>query len=272
MRVQVNPARNGARWMSQGVRAFGRQPVRLSALFLIYMALMKLIAIVPVVGSLLGLTLFPLCSLALMVVAHETSAGRSCNMRLPTWGLLSQFARRGPLLYLGFSYALCVVLMIALTALADGGAFATMYFQGNPVDMLAIEQPGFIGAALLCMVLYMPLSALFWHAPALVYWHNVPVFKSLFFSLMACLSNWRALLVYSICFSALSLAVLLVTMALGVLLGFQALVVWVLPPAVLLVTTMYFTAAYFTFKDSFDVQEAQPQDSDSNSNSDSIHS
>ena len=46
------------------------------------------------------------------------------------------------------------------------------------------------------MALYLPLSLMFWHAPALVHWHDVSPIKALFFSLVACIRNFGAMAVY----------------------------------------------------------------------------
>jgi hypothetical protein len=48
------------------------------------------------------------------------------------------------------------------------------------------------------MALYLPLSLLFWHAPALVHWHGVPPLKSLFFSLVACMRNFKAFTLFGL--------------------------------------------------------------------------
>eukprot|EP01041_Mallomonas_annulata_P022433 gene22433-42727_t len=50
----------------------------------------------------------------------------------------------------------------------------------------------------LSMLLYLPLSLLFWHAPGLVHWHGVPPVKALFFSIVACVRNFGAFLVYGL--------------------------------------------------------------------------
>ena len=50
----------------------------------------------------------------------------------------------------------------------------------------------------LSMLLYLPLSLLFWHAPGLVHWHGVPPVKALFFSIVACMRNFGAFLVYGL--------------------------------------------------------------------------
>jgi hypothetical protein len=46
--------------------------------------------------------------------------------------------------------------------------------------------PQFQLTMLVTMALYLPISLLFWHAPALVHWHGISPVKSLFFSLVAC--------------------------------------------------------------------------------------
>jgi hypothetical protein len=101
------------------------------------------------------------------------------------------------------------------------------------------------------MLLYVPLSALFWHAPALVHWHNVPAAKSLFFSLMACLGNWKAMLIYAAAWAGLYTAIGLALVIFGTLLGSAGAVGLGLLPAMLMLTAMFFNSAYFTFKDSF---------------------
>ena len=69
-----------------------------------------------------------------------------------------------------------------------------MYLVGGTLDAETVLNPEFQNAMWLSLLLYLPLSLVFWHAPALVYWHGVPAVKSLFFSAVACLQNWRAFL------------------------------------------------------------------------------
>lgn len=45
--------------------------------------------------------------------------------------------------------------------------------------------------------LHLPLSLVFWHAPALVYWHDMPPIKGMFFSIIACLRNFWAFTVFA---------------------------------------------------------------------------
>ena len=139
-------------------------------------------------------------------------------------------------------------------ALPIWGEFASLYLGhqlSGKLDLASIEHADFQSAALVCLLLYVPLSALFWHAPALIHWHGIPAVKSLFFSLMACLGNWRAMLVFVLTWFAAYLAMgsaLLVTSA---LLDSSTLLAWSFMPLMLMLTAMFFCSVYFTFKDSF---------------------
>ena len=53
-----------------------------------------------------------------------------------------------------------------------------------------------MGNMLLASILYLPVSILFFHSPALVHWYGVPVVRSLFFSAVAVLRNTGAFFVY----------------------------------------------------------------------------
>jgi hypothetical protein len=64
--------------------------------------------------------------------------------------------------------------------MVDGGKFAKLYLLGGSVGGDVLADSSFEAAALLALVLYVPLSLLFWHAPALVHWHGMSPLKSLF--------------------------------------------------------------------------------------------
>ena len=55
--------------------------------------------------------------------------------------------------------------------------------------------------------LHLPLSLMFWHAPALVHWHGFSPLKGLFFSLLACLRNFWAFAVFALMWLAVLIAV-----------------------------------------------------------------
>src|SRR5690606_37732929 len=90
------------------------------------------------------------------------------------------------------------LLVMAISALADGGQFAKVYLLGGALSRETAEQPDFQLALWIAMGLYLPLSLAFWHAPALVHWHQVTPGKSLFFSFVACIRNFAAMAMFGL--------------------------------------------------------------------------
>ena len=87
--------------------------------------------------------------------------------------------------------------------------FAQRYISGQMPTMEMAQNPSTQTAMLTFMVLQLPLSLMFWHAPALVHWHQVPPIKSVFFSLVACLRNFWAFTVFGLVWLALLVLVVL---------------------------------------------------------------
>jgi hypothetical protein len=138
-----------------------------------------------------------------------------------------------------------------VSALMDGGDFAKLYLMGGTLDADTVMKPEFQNAMWLSLLLYMPMSAVFWHAPALVHWHGVPAIKSLFFSTVACISNWRAFLVFGLLWSVIFLATALIITLLSGLIGDSDFASLTLLPAMLMLAAMFFCSTYFSFRDCF---------------------
>lgn len=252
MKLQILPARKGAQWVKLGIKTFFRQPLALSGLFFMFMAMMSILSMVPLLGNVLALMLLPGITLGLMAATQEAGKG---NFPMPLL-LLSAF-RAGKkelraMLVLGAIYAAGFLLVLGLSALADGGKFARMYLVGGNVTAELLQSADFELAVLITMVLYMPLSLMFWHAPALVHWHGVSPVKSLFFSLVACLRNFWPITVFGLVWMGVFLAMGVVVATIATLAGNPELVGVMMFPGVLLMAAMFFTSLYFSFRDTFE--------------------
>lgn len=258
MKLNLVPARQGLLWVRQGVRAFFRQPLALSGLFFLFIAIMSLASLVPLLGSALALGLLPAATLGLMAATEEAERGR---FPMPTV-LVSAFRagrqRLRAMLVLGALYALGFLLVMGASALCDGGQFARLYLVGGTITRDMVLAPDFQLAMWVAMGLYLPLSLLFWHAPALVHWHGVPPLKSLFFSAVACLRNVWAFTLYGLGWLAVFLLGSVAVSTVGGLLGSPELAAAALVPSALLLVAMFFTSIYFTFRDCFVTAEGTP--------------
>jgi hypothetical protein len=258
MKLRMVPARQGATWVKMGVRTFFKQPLALTGLFFLFMAAMSVLSLVPVLGSVIALALLPAATLGLMAATQEASKGK---FPMPTV-LVSAFragrAQLRGMLVLGGLYALGFLVVMGLSALVDGGQFARLYLVGGELSAELLMQSDFEAAALVAMALYLPLSLLFWHAPALVHWHGISPVKSLFFSLVACMRNFWAFTVFGLVWMAAFLGMGLVVAVVSALLGSPQLVGAILFPAGMAMAAMFFTSLYFTFDDSFEVSTGDP--------------
>ena len=251
MKLHLFPARQGVVWVKLGIKAFFRQPLALSGLFFLFMLSMSVLSMVPIVGNVLALALLPSATLGLMAATRETIKG---NFPMPVV-LLSGF-RAGrstmrSMLVLGGLYAIGFVLVLGASALFDGGKFATLYLVGGNLSADALQDGSFEAAGLVALSLYIPLSLLFWHAPALVLWHGLTPIKSLFFSFVACLPNFWAMAVYAAAWFLVFVVVGTSIALLASLTGSEELVAAVLFPTAMLMASMFFTSIYFTFADCF---------------------
>jgi hypothetical protein len=257
MKLNIVPARTGLTWVKLGITTFIKQPLAMSGLFFMFMALLSVATMVPFVGAALALALLPAATLGLMAATKEAAKG---NFPMPSI-LISAF-RAGQqqmraMLVLGALYALGFLMLMGVSALFDGGQFAKLYLVGGKITEELVLQEGFQTAMWVAMGLYLPLSLLFWHAPALVHWHGVSPVKSLFFSFMACYKNFGALTVFGLAWTGVFVLAAIVVALIASLLGNPMLANAAMFPVALVIVAMFFTSIYFTFRDSF---EATPED------------
>jgi hypothetical protein len=243
MKLNIVPARTGLQWVKLGMRTFFRQPLALTGLFFMYMAVVLVISQIPVLGPMLGAMLVPAATLGLMAASAEASSGR---FPMPTV-LLSAFRagrqRARAMLILGAIYTAGSLVATGLGTLltGDSGSAAAVEAQVPEVDT----------RTLVILLLHSPLVVLFWHSPALVHWHGVTPVKSLFFSVVAFFRNFGAMTVYSLAWVAVFVAIGFLVSSIGLMLGGLAVARSIMMPTVLILVAMFSTSLYFTFRDSF---------------------
>jgi hypothetical protein len=155
------------------------------------------------------------------------------------------------LLAMGAIYAFLFGVVLMLSSVFDGGDFARMYLLGGSLTEEALLSENFQTAAVFCMIMYVPLSALFWHAPALVHWHSQPLVKSIFFSTMACLANWRAFAVFGLTWLSIFISTSLILSLISLVMGDGQLSMMLMLPAMMLLAAMFFASSYHSFRECF---------------------
>ena len=253
MKLQIVPASTGVQWVKLGMQTFFKQPLALSGLFFIFLAVMSVLNVLPIIGSVLAFVLMPGVTFGLLAAAREASAGK---FPMPT--ILITAFRSGPLLrrymlILGALYTVGIVLILCATPLIDGGGFAKLMLLGETPSVEARQDVDFQFALLFASGLNMPLTLLFCHASALIFWHNTTPVKSLFFSLAAIAGNFRAFVVYGLVWMGVFLGFGITMAVLVGVIGGVETVAALAYPAAMLIATMVFTSIYFTFQGSFEL-------------------
>jgi hypothetical protein len=255
MKLQIVPAKQGLLWVKQGIRTFWRQPLAFTGLFFLFMAWVSLLSMVPFIGAALALLVLPAATLGLMVATEQAASGK---FPMPTVMLVAFRAgqqRLKAMMLLGGLYALSFLAVMAISALVDGGGFAKVYLANAPITPEVVNDADFQTAMWLTTIMYVPLSMLFWHAPALVHWHGVPPVKSLFFSAIACWRNLGAFALYLLAWAGVFVAGAMLILLISSALGGNDLSAAVLMPGALLMAAMFFTSVYFSVKDCFELPE-----------------
>lgn len=281
--LRIVSARRGASWAILGIRTFRNQPLALSALFFAAVAAMALVNMIPLAGPAFTLALLPWVTRAMMLATAQVAQAQpplsrsalqqrtptpAAAKRLPIAALLQSALRSGrerlpEMLALGALYALGVLGVTALTAALDGGRFAQVYFGWAALTQELAADPDFQNATALALLLHLPLSLLFWHAPGLLHWYGVPPVKALFFSIVACARNGGAFIVFGLCWlGVFLLGALLLGVALA-LLAFAGLprpiATGLMAGSATLLTAMLFTSVFFSFHACFQPGEgAEP--------------
>ena len=259
MKLNLVPARQGTLWVKLGIQTFFRQPLALAGLFFMFFAVISIVNLVPVVGNILAMTLLPAATLGLMAAGREATDGKFPMPSILLSGFRAGRKELVAMLTLGALYALSIVVVLGLSALIDGGQFAKLYLGGASMTAETLKETDFQWAVMFSSALFIPVSLLFWHAPALVHWHGEPPIKSLFFSFVACMRNFGAMTVYSLTWLGVFVLVSIAVSLIAALTGSVELVATLMYPAAMVLAAMFFTSLYFTFRDNFStIVEATP--------------
>jgi hypothetical protein len=161
--------------------------------------------LIPILGQMALIIATPSLTFITLSACQRIDSGETMQLGMWTQPLRDRNVRNR-LLLLGVAYLLCCL---------AGGVLATVPFLesltaalegATQVDDMALLRA--MQAPMLTFgVLYVLISMLFWHAPALIGWHGIPMKQALFFSMVACWRNKWAFLLYGLSWAAIFFAV-----------------------------------------------------------------
>lgn len=259
MQLTEVSAKTGYVWYRQGVWLFRRNPLGFLTIFFTYLLAMWAISLIPIVGAVLPLALIPGIAVGFMTACRDTVAGKIVFPTVLVDGFRSYGALGAMrLIELGGMYLAAIALIFAGSALADGGALFKLMMGTEPVSPETLAAAPLMKAVFVALVCYVPVAMLFWFAPILTAWHDLPPVKAMFFSFVTCWRNRGAFIVYGVLWFATAIVVSVGLSLLMNAIGATDYAFTVLFPASITLTTMLYCSFYATYRGCYGVQEPTP--------------
>ncbi|MEY2632306.1 MAG: hypothetical protein RIR00_960 [Pseudomonadota bacterium] len=245
------PSRYGWNWLTEGYVLFRRNPALLSLLVWAYWLCPMLLGSFPYIGVVLAALVMPGLSVGVISACRNLDQGYPATPA----NLFSGF-RDNPrtLIALGGFYLVCLLGILAFCSLLDDGLLLSLMLGKREMDEEVLSSGALMLSSQTTMLLLTPVMMANWYAPPLAAWHRLPLFKSLFFSLVACWRNWRVFLTYllGVLLMALLVPMLVVTIfaaALPQSVGLITLLLMV--PLTLVLAPTLFASTYISYRDVF---------------------
>lgn len=205
MQAAILPIASGWFWIKDGFKLFKRQPMAMFFWSLMTGFFITVSYLIPLFGQMALIAGTPILTFITLSACRNIAGGRP--MLLPMWlAPLRDASTRKRLFGLGLAYLVCCL---------AGGFLATLPFLDTLMSAIntegAIDETALIyamrGPFITFALLYVLISALFWHAPALIGWHRIKITQALFFSMVACWRNKWPFLAYGASWAAIFFAV-----------------------------------------------------------------
>ncbi len=188
----------GVAWFGEAWELFKASPGTWVLLFVIFLVLSLVLAIVPL-GSLVSSLFYPAVIAGIMLGCRDLQQGG----KLELGHLFAGFKGKslGSLLLVGVLY-LVGMMLIGFIAGVGGALMIPMMLGGNfnPEDFSSVMAmaPFILLIVLVVLALMLPLIMALWFAPALVVFHDVQPMAAMKASFTGCLRNFVPFLAYGV--------------------------------------------------------------------------
>lgn len=262
MKLRVVPASQGLQWVKNGIAVCARQPWGFLSLLGLVVTSTILLSALPLIGAVVIVGAMPMIWMAFMLASRRVLSDRRITPLL-IGELLKTSEARKRWLKLGGIYAGALFLVVALGLILGPGpsAFVEALEKTQPTES-PLDNAVVLKSMLVWAALALPVSLVFWHTPALVYWGRVPVGKALFFSAVASWRNLSAFAIYGACWVALQVAVGAVIQVLTLVIPSPTLMTVTAVMASMWVLSAFYASLYFSVVDCFESRGTATEEDD----------
>ena len=196
-------AGRGLDWWSSGWALFRGSPGIWIAITVLFVAIMFVLALIPILGHIASTLLYPVLGAGVLVGARAVDRAGELKVE-HLFGCFN--AKAGPLIVVALLYfaGWFLIWLIAFALLVGVVGFGTLasIVSGDPAEagiaLLASLGIGSIIIVLLAVLLGVPLVMAYWFAPALVLFRGDEPIKAMKTSFVACMRNVPPFLIYGL--------------------------------------------------------------------------
>jgi uncharacterized membrane protein len=209
-------ASEGVDWVSRGWALFRAAPLMWVLFFVIYLIIQVALGFIPILGTFAGYLAAPVFAGGIALGCRSIETGGELEIE----HLFGGFQRAtGNLVVVGLLYVVGVLGILVVFAAFAGFSVVSAFIVGGEeraLETLAAASLPLVLGALVCSLLFVPIMAAYWFAPALVVLHGMKPVDALRESLFACFRNVLPFLLYSVVMLVL-LVVAVIPIGLGLL-------------------------------------------------------
>lgn len=211
LQIKQVPAANAWAWTVRGFELFKANPAMWIILFVIYLAIMVPISLVPVIGSVMSTLLAPVFAAGLMWGCKALKQQQDLEINHLFAGFKQNTAQ---LVAVGGYYMVSLLIIAVFVVLSLDRETVEALMKGQT---LSAEQAGAMTLPILIAMFFLvPVLMAYWFAPVLVGLNNLTAVEALKLSFTACLQNMLPFFLYGFIFMLL-LIVALIPFGLGLL-------------------------------------------------------
>lgn len=259
MQAAILPFSAGWFWIRHGYELFRRQPLAMFFWSMVTSFFILLSYAIPLLGQVALIILTPMLTFLTLCACRNIDQG--VRMLPNMWLLpLREPGVKARLLRLGLAYFFTsmVAALIATLPFLDA-LMATIDTHGQ-IDYPALSI-AMRGPLVSFGILYVAVSVLFWHAPALIGWHQIRLTQALFFSMVACWRNKWAFLLYALSWAGIFFGLEAASDFL-IQMGLSATIMqWILTPANIVIAAVLYCSFYPAYMMIFETPPAPATDS-----------
>jgi uncharacterized membrane protein len=187
-------AGRGWNWITSAFSLFMKQPGLWVLLFIIYFACSVVLGLIPLLGGIANMLLYPVFGAGFMTVCRTLDNGGNAEVAMLFTGFKE---KTSDLMVLGLLVLVGIVIMVVPAVLIAGGAGVVAALKGGTTAVMALGM-SVVLVLLVMLAVSIPLYMALWFAAPLVLFHGLKPGAALKASFFGCLKNLMPFLLYSI--------------------------------------------------------------------------